>query len=193
MGLRGWPIENGEWWIDMLSRKVKGWALIVIVALMIGWPLLRWVDLVESRRGTYDATRLLHQVSIFQLELLYGHLRDAGTVTTTDQLNLLKQSAYIVNYTHQHLMLALGEDRVKKLSSVEQLLQYIVRLQIGGDRVLVDSDTEVFRKAEDELRRLHEAYKLLLGSDGSVIASKSAEVSKLDRELYEFFQSKLLE
>jgi hypothetical protein len=170
----------------------KKWLLFIVVVIVIGWPAIKLMGMVEQRHDPYEATRLLYQVSLFQFELLNSHVRSASLSTDSNQLELLKQSAYSVQYTHQRLSMALN-DELEELSGLDEMLEYIMRLQIGGLRLLDDKEAQVFDAAVPVLQRAYEAYKGVLSTKASVIPSKHAELIKADKDLFKIFHGKLLE
>jgi len=167
-----------------------GAAYLLVGLLAIGtlWQLLTWTGSKEEKG---DAVRLLYQVSLFQMEWLGSYMNDAGGVKSTDQLDSLKQAAYSAGYTHERLTLAVGGGRLAKLSSVDELLQYILRLQIGGARPLKPEEAETLQQASKTYRKLFEDYGKLLTAGGELIESQSTKVSKADKEIAELLRKKL--
>lgn len=178
----------------MRRIRIRTWLLAALAAFCVGWPLVQWVSAVNDRSDPYEPVYLLYQVSMFQLELLHNQLEQAAGAVRSEGLDLLRMSAYSVHYTHERLRLAASpKGELAPLVSVEEMLQYILRLQVGGSRELNDGETAVFAEASERFRALYEAYRTLIGAKGKVIASQNRELERRDRELYELFHQKLLE
>ena len=110
-------------------RVVMIWAVLLF---LVAWSFVRFIELKTNDHDTGgNAVQLLYQVSAFQFELLGNALQEAVDASTTDGLNMLRQSLYTANYTHEHLVLAVGTKRLTPLDSLTDLMQYILRLQIG--------------------------------------------------------------
>src|SRR4051794_13206781 len=110
--------------------------MVMIMGLVLIWPFYQLYDTFHSRAGKQDVVYLLYQVSLFQMELLNSVIGDGTNYRDTNQLNVLKQAAYAANYSHEHLVIAVEPDSLAELQSIPQLMQYILRLQIGGNRLL---------------------------------------------------------
>jgi hypothetical protein len=181
--------------VQIMRRiRIRPWLMAALAVFAVGWPLAQWVSAVQDRNDPYEPVYLLYQVSLFQLELLHNQLEQAAHAGRTEGLDLLRMTAYSVHYTHERLRLAASpRGELVPLASVEEMLQYILRLQVGGSRELNAGETGVFAEASGRFRSLYEAYQTLIGSKGRVIASQNRELERHDRELYELFHQKLLE
>lgn len=173
-------------------RAGKG-ILVFIIVLLVGWPMYQIYDIMKPDSESVDPEKLLFQVSLFQVELLNSFLQEASTARTTDQLNALKQAAYSVDYTHERFVLLVGDHVLTPLYSVNELMQFIMRLQIGGNRLLKADELEMIRKSGEQFRQLYEAYESLLSSGGSIINSQSEKISELDQAIYDIVHEQLLQ
>lgn len=162
-----------------------------IMALLLAWPILQIYDWYGTKREKGDAVQLLYQVSLFQMELLNGYLNEAGKAQDTEQLNGLKQAAYSANYTHERLTIALGRDGLDKLESVNELLQWIVRLQIGGTRGLKPEEVQLLQESAKLFKPLYENYGKLM-TDSGYVPSQGEKLAKDDSALAELIRKKQL-
>jgi len=172
--------------------KAKKMMYALIAAIAVGWPLMELVQAASDRHDPYEAVRLLHQVSVFQMDGLYSRLQQAESAETAGELEGLLHSAYAAQYTHERLMLAAGAGE-KPLASVDALIQYILRLQMGIGGHLTAEDSEMFREAADLFEELHNPYRRLIGSDGKLNSSNETAVWRADEALHRVFRQKLLE
>ena len=168
-------------------------AVWLVLIFVTGVSIYQIYDLKQSHSVSNDATRLLYQVSLFQMELLYSHLNEAGRWQTTSQLNALKQAVYSASYTHERLMLALGKSDLSVLDSLTQLMQYIMRLQIGGERELTPEEQKTFQDMKERFKGLYEDYGKLLAPDETLIPSQYEKLLRLDAELAKLLRKKQLQ
>lgn len=177
----------------MRRSRMRGSIVWIALAIAAGALFYQLYGLVHANTGGRDATRLLYQVSLFQMELLNSSLNAAGSAQNTDQLDLVKQTVYAANYAHERLVLALGEERLNDLSSLTQLMQYILRLQVGGQRALKPDEQQTLQDAGKLCSQMYEAYGKLLTSSDAVVSSQSAKLAKLDGEMSSLLKKKLLQ
>ncbi|WP_409341728.1 S-adenosylmethionine decarboxylase [Paenibacillus sp. MBLB4367] len=161
--------------------KLFVWLLAGFVILV---TLLQLSGGKKGEEGHEDAAHLLFQVSQFQMELLANAVTEAEKAKNTDELNALKQAAYSANYTHERLVMAEG-DRLSELASMQQLLQYIVRLQIAGQRALKAEEVQTIQAAGKLYKTMNEDYAKLMSSGGSVISSQNDKLKKTDKAIVE--------
>ncbi|GIP31342.1 hypothetical protein [Paenibacillus sp. J2TS4] len=174
-------------------KPARLFGMLLVIFLLI-WPIYQIYGMLQPSRTKHDATFLLYQVSLFQLELLSNLLGEAEKAAHTGQLNALRQAAYSVNYTHERLVLAVGEDRLSELSSIPQLLQYIMRLQLGGERQLKTEERDTLTEIRNGYKSIYDDYtKLMAASGTTVIASQNEKVVKIDQELTDMLRKKLLQ
>lgn len=69
---------------------------------------------------------------------------------------------------------------------MNQLTQYIQRLQLGGVRALKADETLTLKEAQKQFGHMYEVYEKMMASNGEIISSQNTELSKLDRELTSF-------
>lgn len=169
----------------MRRKLAQTLAMYAIMAILLAWPILQLAEWYGAKREKADAVELLYQVSLFQMELLGGCLNEAGRAKDTDQLNGLKQAAYSANYAHERLAMALGRESIGKLESVSELLQWVVRLQIGGSRTLKPEELKTLQEAAKLFKPLFEDYGKLTVSGRGFFTSQGEKVKKEDRALAE--------
>lgn len=159
LSVRGLTMKRGP--------KVVIWIVLLAMTLV---TVIQLVGTLQPKKETADAKRMLYEASLFQVELLSGFVGEAANAPGTEDLNGLKQAAYSVEYTHGRLVLAWG-DALPELRSVSGLMEFIVRLQIGGNRKLKPAEAELFAAIEPHVLELQEAYAALLTDGGLNIAS----------------------
>jgi hypothetical protein len=186
--------EDKFWgWIRIMNRRRPGkWPMIILI-ILIGWPIYVLYDMSHSGGEQHDAARLLYQVSLFQIELLNSCLKDAAKAADTSGLEPLKQAVYSANFTHERFVLAMGPEKLNALDSLDTLMQYILRLQIGGSRPLHENEKEVFAQVSAKFKEVQGAYKMLLSSNNKIISSQNTKLSELNADLQSFLNKKLLE
>ncbi|WP_284637847.1 S-adenosylmethionine decarboxylase [Paenibacillus silviterrae] len=170
----------------------KKWFMYAILALLIVWPISQIVGMLQTDAHREEADKLLYKVSFFQMELLGSYLQDAGVVRDTESLAALRQSLYTANYTHDHLVLAYGESALTKLESLSQLMQYILRLQIGGQRPLKTDELQTLSEVNRLYADLYDAYGKLL-SGGDIVSSENTRLAKADKAIAELLKKKQLQ
>lgn len=176
----------------MRKRWFRRLLVYLIMACMAAWPIYQLAGWYDAKKTKADAVSLLYQVSLFQMELLSSSLNEAAKAKDTDQLNALKQAAYSANYTHERLTMAVGEDRLEKLDSVPELLQFILRLQIGGGRTLKPEESSALQEFGKLYKDLFKAYGELVSSDGHFLSSRSEKVKKADKAMADLLKKNQL-
>ncbi|MCS7458750.1 S-adenosylmethionine decarboxylase [Paenibacillus doosanensis] len=167
--------------------------LYLIVAVLIVWPLYQITAMIGSRSEKQDAGKLLYQVSLFQMELLSSYLHDIEKVQDTEGLSPLRQAIYTADFTHQHLVLAFGESELSPLGGLSQLMQYVIRLQIGGQRPLKADEAQTLTDARKLFDDLYDAYGKLLSSRDEIVSSQNQRLQKDDKAIVELLRKKLLQ
>ncbi|WP_028547658.1 hypothetical protein [Paenibacillus sp. UNC451MF] len=175
-----------------MKRKRK-WVMYVILAFLIVWPVYQIIGMVSEHSEKQDAGKLLYQVSLFQMELLSSYLHDTDKVKDTESLNPLRQAVYTANFTHQHLVLAFGENSLTPLESLSQLMQFVIRLQIGGQRPIKSDEVQALLEVRKQFDDLYDAYGKLLSSRGDIIASQNQRLQKDDKAMTDLLRKKLLQ
>ncbi|WP_199618458.1 hypothetical protein [Paenibacillus alkalitolerans] len=163
----------------MLMRKGPRTIVLVVIAVMGVWTVIQLIGALRSDNTSEDAKILLYEASLFQVELLSGFAGEANRLAATDQLNGLKQAAYSVEYTHGKLLKAWGAP-LPELRSVSRLMEWIVRMQIGGDRALKAEETELLGAVGPHFQQLHAAYAQLLTQSGHIVGSQADMMKKAD-------------
>jgi hypothetical protein len=177
----------------MRRLHISRWLLLAMTALVFGWPAYQVYDWMKGRTHHHGAEVLLYQVGAFQVELLGSLLNDSAQSTAAEKLDALKQAAYTASYTHERMTAAFGPDRLTDIACFSQLLQYIMRLQIGGPREIRPDEAETLKEAALSFKELQETYRGLLASDGTVIASQNERLKEADKTVTELLRKKQLE
>ncbi|NDI36706.1 hypothetical protein [Chengkuizengella sediminis] len=167
--------------------------IFIIIVLIVAWPIYQLVDLYFAKKSEKDSNILLYQVSLFQIELLNNLIYDSMNASNTEQLNALKQFAYTSDYSHQHLVLAYGDTKLTNVHSFLDIMQYIIRLQLGGDRILKPEEVAVFQELNKAFVEIVEVYETLLSEDGKIISSQNDKLMQLDEAVSGYLRKILLE
>lgn len=155
-------------------RKGARTLLWAVVCLMAGVTIFQWASAFGgNKEAAADPAEMLFEASLFQMELLASHAAEAARAVSTGELNGLKQAAYSVEFTHERLRRASGGD-IPELASVTELLEWIVRLQIGGERKLRPDENERLAAAAPHFAEMHDAYAALRrgGREGAAAAER---------------------
>ncbi|CAG7630902.1 hypothetical protein PAESOLCIP111_03242 [Paenibacillus solanacearum] len=176
----------------MRRLKKKLW-LYAILILLIGWPVIQMIGMLTSDKPREKAEKLLYQVSFFQMELLGSYLTESAKATNTGALNALRQAVYSAQYVHEHLTMAYGASELSQLESLSQLLQYLMRLQVGASRPLKPDEQQLFLDINAQFAEIYDAYSKLMTSRGSVIGSQNDRLVKADKTISDLLKKKLLQ
>jgi hypothetical protein len=167
---------------------------MLLVSLMLGWTLNSVYQVVHSSEGKQNDPHLLYQIVVFQIEMLNSTLVDIPNLKSTQQLTVLKQMAYSVNYTHERFLISLGAKKAVELNSLKRMMDYILRLQIGGDRLLKPEEIQIFVDTSMLYKQLYEEYaKLMLDHTSEIAASQNTKIHKVDEDISDIFSRKLLQ
>lgn len=170
-------------------RRLVVW---LVLALLIVWPISRISGYLSQHDKSYDASLMLYQVALFQVELLASSLSEAARALQTKELDSLRLSAYSAAYTHERLVLAVGESRLTPLHSLDQLVQFVLRLQIAGERALKPEEKETIAKAAQTFKEMFESYGKLISASGKLVSSQNDKLAKLDRDMAELLKKGML-
>jgi hypothetical protein len=176
--------------------KMKGSQalFIVVVMVMLGWIFNSLYQLFHTTSEQQNGSHLLYQIALFQIELLNSSLADITNLKSTQHLKIIKQAAYSVDYTHERYLISLGSNKTVELYSMKRMMDYILRLQIGGDRPLKPEETQAFVNTGILFKQLYEEYaKLMINPNSGIIASQNAKIHKVDQALVDIFSRKLLQ
>ncbi|UUZ84384.1 hypothetical protein LJK88_12185 [Paenibacillus sp. P26] len=176
-----------------MRRWKRIWLLYAFVGVLIAWPLIQTIHLLGKDAPVERADKLLYQVSLFQMELLGSYLQTGNKSQNTDALNALRQAVYSAQYTHEHLVMAYGESKLAKLESLPSLMQYILRLQVGGARRLKPEEAAVLGDVNRQFADLYDAYGKLLSSGGDIVESQNIRLEKADKSITDLLKKKLLQ
>ncbi|NEW04471.1 hypothetical protein GK047_00340 [Paenibacillus sp. SYP-B3998] len=152
------------------------------------------ISMLSSHKEDHDATHLLFQVSLFQMELLNSYLEEARKMKDTAELNAIKQALYSAAYTHERLVLAVGgNEHLNSMSSLTQLMQYIQRLQIGGERQLKPDEIQTLQETANQYKDMYQLYEKIMASSGGVISSQNVKLTELNDALTIKIHKKMLQ
>jgi hypothetical protein len=185
--------QADHWRVHMRRKIPSTIAIYGVVLLLLIWPSLQLYGLLQNKAEKADATYLLYQVSLFQMELLGSYLQQVGKLQDTGGLDALKQSLYAVEYTHERLVLAVGSDQLVQLDGINLLLQYTLRLQIGGQRLLKPEEKEILQDAANRIQDMYAIYGNLMSSAGGIVSSQNDKLGKLDKQFGQEVHRKLLQ
>ncbi|CAM3501160.1 hypothetical protein [Marinicrinis lubricantis] len=171
-----------------MSIRLKRTFILVVTALVIGYPAYQILTVMDQEEHREDAVLMLYQVSLFQMEMLRGALVDSENARTTSDLEALKQSLYSAGYVHERFRLAVGSGNLGKLDFPERMQQYILRIQIGGERKLEDRELQPFIETSKIYEGMFETYRQLMSSSKEVYRSQNERLQELDQELSNMFQ-----
>jgi hypothetical protein len=187
-GKTGW----GEG-LQMAGRRGSKSILIVFMAVMVGWPAYQLYDGYKIHTERHEAVYLLYQVALFQMEMLNRYLDEVGQNADSGGLDGLKQAAYSAAYTHERLVLASGKEHLTELQSLPGLLQFILRLEIGGKRPLGADESLAIRDLNKLFKNFYAEYAKLFSSDKNFIPSQNEKLAKTDRAMADLLRKKRLE
>lgn len=165
-----------------MFRRSQRTAIWIIVALLSFWTMFQLWDVWKDEQPPADARLLLYEVSVFQVELLSGFIAEASTSGSVSELNGLKQAAYSLEYTHGKLVEAWGGE-LPELASVSVLMEWIIRLQIGGDRTLKAEESELFGELNMMFQEIYNTYAGLMTPEGALIDSQLETVRTIDEQM----------
>lgn len=162
--------------------------LALVLLFMPVWQLFDWL---EAKREKEQATVLLYQVTLFQMELMGSVIQETAETTTTAGLNEWKRAAFAAMYAHERLSVAAGSGLPSRLEALDTLLQWILRVEIGGERPLSDDESQLLGKVSEGYKLMLASYTGLIQSDGSVNGGNSGKLKKADAELAEMVRKNL--
>lgn len=175
-----------------MRKKGSRWVVPLLAVFVLGWGFYLIMGGVSLQKGKQDASYLLYQVSLYQMQLLSVSIGEVSKLKDTGQLNALKQAAYSAQYTHERLALAMGKNNLKELQSLQQLLQYILGLQMTGTRGIKADEMKTLQEAGAGLKNITENYGKLLNSAHQVLPSQNEKLEKVDKALVEALKKKQL-
>lgn len=175
-----------------MRRRPYGFVFILLLAvLLLVMPVWQFSDWLKIRGDSERTTVLLYQVTAFQMELLGSSVNEAGRVTTTEALNEWKRAVFAAMYAHERLADAVGSGMPGKLDSLDMLMQWILRVQVGGERPLSKEESELAAGVAESFKPLLEAYSGLIDGEGKLDGTNSGKLKKADAELAELVRKKL--
>ena len=126
---------------------------------------------------------MLFEASSFQIELLSRFMSEASSARTSEELDALRNAAYSASFVHDRLMRAFPPGQIAELASLDELLQAMLHLQIGGDRPLKAEEQVVLQELEPVLAELSTVYSTLLSEDGAIQRYERGMLEELDRQV----------
>lgn len=174
-----------------MRRRLMGPLLMVLLVLLaLVMPLWQLMDWREARLDQEHLQVLLFETASFQMELLGSSVGEAAKVQTTEQLNEWKRAVYSTAYTHERFAQS-GSALPSKLASLDGLLQWIQRVQIGGARQLTKEETGLLAEVAQSYKPLQEAYSSMMNQKGELAGGSVDKVKKLDAQLAEMIRKNL--
>lgn len=174
----------------MKKRKLGSLIGYGVMALVLIGFVYQILGLFSSKQAPERATYLLYQASSFQIELLNVLLHQSEQLDSTSGLEPLKNSVSSASYTHERLTLAFTDHDLHNLDSLPIVLQYITRLQIGGNRPLLAEESAFFGEISEVFSELVKVYSRLLNSNGELLSLQNEELKELDEKLHSLIQKK---
>ncbi|MEK3720914.1 S-adenosylmethionine decarboxylase [Paenibacillus sp. FSL H8-0034] len=172
-------------------KRKRRLVLYLLLIFLLGWPLYQIYAMAQGTTEKQDAGKMLYQVSLFQMELLSSYLQNIDKVKDTESLNALRQAVYTANFTHDHLVLAFGDPALTTLAGVPELMQYMLRLQVGGQRSLRSDEVQTLVEVYKQFSIFFDAYGKLLSSRLDINSSQSAIMAKADQAISELLRKKM--
>ncbi len=177
-------MEGGTHRMRRWNRKAAGryiaWLIPLIVII---WGTYQIADLRASKAAHQDAARMLFEASSFQIELLSRFLSEAKGIQSSSQLQALTNAVYSASYVHERFARAFPEGQVDRLESLEKIMQYVLQLQIGGDRRLKEEELARLQRLEPIFAELAAAYARLMTDGGRLNRYESGLIRELDDRL----------
>lgn len=167
----------------IMRHSIRNFLIWTVLLLLVAWSFIQLIRLKADEPEQGDALQLLYHVSAFQFELMANALQDAVNAPDSEHLNELRQAVYTASYTHEHLVLAVGKHRLTELQSLTDFMQYILRLQMGGNRPLKSSERETLQLLNNTVQKMQAEYRALFTRSGDMISSRHEEMMKLDETL----------
>jgi len=170
------------------KRKVIGSLLLIF---LIGWSVYQIYGMGRGSVEKQDAGKLLYQVSLFQMEILGGYLYNIDKMKDTESLNSLQQAIYTATFTHAQLVLAFGDKDLAPLPGLSELMQYMLRLQVGGQRPLKSDEVQTLVEMRKQFLIMFDAYGKLLTPNNEINSSQSVLMAKADKVVMDLLRKKM--
>lgn len=162
--------------------------IMILLFFILVWSLYSIFNQSPKQYQADSATMLLYEVSLFQLELLNNRINYTDEFSNDSSVELLKQAVYAVQFTHERLSIAM-EYQLPDLKGLDKMMEYIIRLQIGGIQTFNEEAKAVLFEASELIDHMYEHYSHLISSRGQIIKSSKTELINYDEQLYELFQN----
>lgn len=167
-----------------MNRRRVGRILIwFIPVLMLIWGTHQLLDLYASRNAHQNASRMLFEASNFQIELMSRFLSEAASAKVSSQLDALKNAVYSASYVHDRFARVFPSGQVDQLESLDGVLQFVLHLQIGGDRPLKEEEQALLKELDPLMAQLAEAYAGLMTENGKLNRFERGLIKDLDEQL----------
>jgi len=86
---------------------------------------------------------------------------------------------------------AYGNDHLKRLESLNKLLEFITSVQIAGYRPLHEEEKVLLHEVQQRYGELYEAYEQLVTGSGQLVSSEAVIVSEADEAMREVLAKQL--
>jgi hypothetical protein len=178
--------------IEMGKMRGSANLIVLVMLLTMGWTLNSVYHVIQSPKKQPSDAHLIYQIALLQLEMLNNKL--ANSPINTEDLTLLKQAAYAVDYTFERFLISLGTGKANELLALKRMTDYILRLQMGGNRPLRTEEIQTLSDSAILFKQLYDEFTLLMSSENNgIISSHNTKVHKFDQEIVELFSRKLLQ
>lgn len=167
----------------MIKKRTARLVVWLVPIVLICWAGYQLIDLYASRSAHQDASRMLFEASSFQIELLSRFMSEASSARTSEQLDALRNAAYSASFVHDRFTRAFPPGHIAELASLNELLQAMLHLQIGGDRPLKAEEQAVLKELEPVLAELSTVYSTLMSEDGTIQRYERRMLEELDRQV----------
>ena len=83
-----------------------------------------------------------------------------------------------------------GSEYLTSLDSMTQLMQYLKRLQVGGERALKPDEIQVLKEVWLQYKSLYDLYEKIMASNGDIVSSQNTKLAELRSKFNLFYTKK---
>lgn len=176
-----------------VSRQKAKALFYVLIFMLIGWPVVQMYQVYAPKHERQHATVLLHQVSMFQMQILRSVIADTASATSTGALVPLQHAVYSMQFVHQRLEWAVGKGKVAELKALTDFLQYVLSLQIPGNRALKPEEVQILERMNEYVVSVQPIYERLITEEGKVSKTANGELSQADEGMRQILEEEMLD
>ncbi|UHA74375.1 hypothetical protein [Paenibacillus sp. 481] len=168
-----------------MAKQVQRRSLIGLVAvfMLIVWPSYQIFSLVKDRDLPSNASRMLFEVSSFQMDMLHGAITRAKHAKSVNEWNEIKMMAFASAFAHERLANVFSEDDLNDLPSLKRIVDYVTAVQINGERPLKEEERHAMEAVQQLVANMQTVYAGLVNEEGRVLSSKWSELTTLDEKI----------